>query len=83
MWPSLETVFRSPNSPPLRRHRFLQLVSEPGLAHLKRFSLTANRADAFYRKGVDTHRLSHFDDTNFSYYSARMACYLEAVDLGV
>jgi hypothetical protein len=25
----------------------------------------------------------HFDDTNFPYYSARIACYLEAVDLGV
>jgi hypothetical protein len=33
--------------------------------------------------GMDTHRPPHFDDTNFPYYSARMACYLEAVDLGV
>jgi hypothetical protein len=32
---------------------------------------------------MDTHRPPHFDDTNFPYYSARMACYLEAVDLGV
>ena len=32
---------------------------------------------------MDTRRPPHFDDTNFSYYSARMACYLEAVDLGV
>jgi hypothetical protein len=32
---------------------------------------------------MDTHRLPHFDGTNFPYYSARMACYLEAVDLGV
>jgi hypothetical protein len=32
---------------------------------------------------MDTHRPPHFDDTNFQYYSARMACYLEAVDLGV
>jgi hypothetical protein len=32
---------------------------------------------------MDTHRPSHFDDTNFPYYSARMACYLEAIDLGV
>jgi hypothetical protein len=30
---------------------------------------------------MDTHRPPHFDGTNFSYYSARMACYL--VDLGV
>jgi hypothetical protein len=32
---------------------------------------------------MDTHRPPPFDDTNFPYYSARMACYLEAVDLGV
>jgi hypothetical protein len=32
---------------------------------------------------MDTHRPPHLDDTNFPYYSARMACYLEAVDLGV
>jgi hypothetical protein len=32
---------------------------------------------------MDTHRPPHFNDTNFTYYSARMACYLEVVDLGV
>jgi hypothetical protein len=32
---------------------------------------------------MDTHRPPHFDDTNFSYYSAKMACYLKVVDLGV
>jgi hypothetical protein len=32
---------------------------------------------------MDTQRPAHFDGTNFSYYSARMACYLEVVDLGV
>jgi tRNA G18 (ribose-2'-O)-methylase SpoU len=32
---------------------------------------------------MDTHRPPHFDDTNFPYYSVRLACYLEAVDLGV
>jgi hypothetical protein len=32
---------------------------------------------------MDTHRPPHFDDTNFPYYSARMACYLKVVDLGV
>jgi hypothetical protein len=32
---------------------------------------------------MDTHRPPHFNDTNFLYYSARMACYLEVVDLGV
>jgi len=33
--------------------------------------------------GKDTSRPLHFDDTNFPYYSARMATHLEAVDLGV
>jgi hypothetical protein len=32
---------------------------------------------------MDTHRPPHFNGTNFPYYSARMACYLEVVDLGV
>jgi hypothetical protein len=32
---------------------------------------------------MDTRRPPHFDGTNFPYYSAIMACYLEAVDLGV
>jgi hypothetical protein len=32
---------------------------------------------------MDTHRPPHVDDTNFLYYSARMTCYLEVVDLGV
>jgi hypothetical protein len=32
---------------------------------------------------MDAHRPPHFDGTNFPYYSARMACYLEVVDLGV
>jgi hypothetical protein len=32
---------------------------------------------------MDTHRPPYFDGTNFPYYSARMACYLEVVDLGV
>jgi hypothetical protein len=32
---------------------------------------------------MDTHRPPHFDGTNFPYYSARMACYLAIVDLGV
>ena len=31
---------------------------------------------------MDTHRPPHFDDTKFPYYSARMVCYLEIVDLG-
>ena len=33
--------------------------------------------------GMDTSNPSHFDGTNFSYYKARLACYLEVVDLGV
>jgi hypothetical protein len=32
---------------------------------------------------MDTHRPPHFDDTNFPYYSAGMACYLEAIGLSV
>jgi hypothetical protein len=32
---------------------------------------------------MDTHRPPQFDGTNFPYYSARMACYVEAVDLDV
>jgi hypothetical protein len=32
---------------------------------------------------MTTHRPPHFDGTNFPYYSAGMACYLEAVDLDV
>jgi hypothetical protein len=71
--------FRSPSPPPLWRLCSFQLVSEPNLAHLECFSFTANRADAFLRKGMDTHRPPHFDDTNFPYYSAKMTCYLEAL----
>ena len=33
--------------------------------------------------GMDTARPPQFDATNFPYYKARMACHLEAVDLGV
>jgi hypothetical protein len=32
---------------------------------------------------MNTHRTPHFDDTNFLYFSARMAGYLEVVDLGI
>ena len=31
---------------------------------------------------MDTSRPPHFDGTNFPYYKVRMACHLEAVDLG-
>ena len=32
---------------------------------------------------MDNYRSPHFDGTNFPYYKARIACHLEAVDLGV
>jgi hypothetical protein len=32
---------------------------------------------------MDTHGPPHFDSTNIPYYSARIACYLEAINLGV
>jgi hypothetical protein len=32
---------------------------------------------------MDTHKPPHFDDTKFPYYSARMTCYLKAIDLGI
>ena len=32
---------------------------------------------------METFRPPHFDDSNFPYYKAIMACHLEAVDLGV
>jgi hypothetical protein len=32
---------------------------------------------------MDTHRPPHFNDTKFPYYSARMTCYLETIDLYV
>jgi len=84
LWPSLVKVLEVLIHPPLLGvTRFLQVVSEPGLAHLKRFSFTAKKSRRFLEEGMDTHRPPHFDGTNFPYYSARMACYLEVVDLGV
>jgi hypothetical protein len=53
------------------------------LAHLECFSLIANQVDTLSRKGMDTYRPPHFDGISFPYYIARMACYLEAIDLGV
>jgi hypothetical protein len=32
---------------------------------------------------MDTHKTPQFDNTNFPYYSARIANYLEVIDLGV
>jgi hypothetical protein len=33
--------------------------------------------------GMDTSRFPHFDDTDILYWSARMTCYLETINLGV
>ena len=71
-----------PNSPPLRCHDPLQLVLERVGSNWT-FGLTVVEPTLFRVVGIDTSRPSHFDGTNFPYYRARMACYLEAVDLGV
>ena len=47
------------------------------------FGLTAVELTLLRVVGMDTSRPPHFDSTNFPYYRARMACYLEAVDLEV
>jgi hypothetical protein len=47
LWPSLEKVLEVLIHPLLGITYFLQLVSEPSLAHLKRFSFIANKADTF------------------------------------
>ena len=47
------------------------------------FGFIAVEPTLFRVIGMDTSRPPHFDGTNFSYYKARMACHLEAVDLGV
>ena len=47
------------------------------------FGLTVVESTLFRGFGMDTSRPPQFDDTNFPYYKAIMACYLEAVDLGV
>jgi hypothetical protein len=49
--PSLAKVLEVLIHPLLGVTYFLQVVSELGLAHLKRFSFTAKRADTFLRKG--------------------------------
>ena len=53
------------------------------LAHIWTFGLTAVEPMLIRVVGMDTARPPQFDDTNFLYYKARMACYFEAVDLGV
>ena len=47
------------------------------------FGLTVVEPTLFRVVEMDTSRPPHFDGTNFPYYKARMACHLEAVDLGV
>ena len=72
-----------PNSHPLLGVTVpLQLVSEP-VGSIWTFGFTAVEPTLFRVVGMDTSRLPHFDDTNFPYYKARMACHLEVVDLGV
>jgi hypothetical protein len=58
------------------------VVSKP-VTSIWTFGLTAFELTLLRVVGMDTSRPLHFDGTNFSYYKARMACYLEAVDLGV
>jgi hypothetical protein len=53
------------------------------LAHQESFGLTVVEPTLDEREGMDIHSPPHFDDTNFPYYSARMAWYLEYIDLGV
>jgi hypothetical protein len=84
LWPHLEEVLEVLTHPlPLRCHKFLSIGIKAWFGSFETFSFTTKRADASKRKGMDTHRPPHFDGTNFPYYSARMVCYLEAVDLGV
>ena len=68
--------------PPLRRHGPLRLVSKP-VGSIWTFSLTAVEPMLFRVVGMETSRPPHFDDTNFPYYKARMACHLEVIHLGV
>ena len=68
--------------PSLRRYGPLQVVSEP-IGSIWTFGLTAVEPTLFRVVRMDTSRPPHFDGTNFPYYKARMACHLEAVDLGV
>ena len=58
------------------------MVSEP-VGSIWTLGLTAVEPMLFRVVGMDTARPPHFDSTNFPYYKARMACHLEAVDLGV
>ena len=59
-----------------------QLVSKL-VGSIWTFGFTAVEPMLFRVVRMDTSRPPHFDGTNFPYYKARMACHLEAVDLGV
>ena len=75
--------FKLPNSPLLFGVMVpFQLVSEP-IGSIWTFGLTTIEPTLFRVIRMDISRPSHFDSTNFPYYKARMACHLEAVDLGV
>ena len=72
-----------PNSPSLLGITVpFQLVSEP-VGSIWTFGFTAIEPTLFRVVGMDTSRPPHFDGTTFPYCKARMACHLEAVDLGV
>ena len=58
------------------------MVSEP-VGLIWNFGFTVVEPTPFRVVGMDTSRPSYFDSTNFPYYKERMACHLEAVDLGV
>jgi hypothetical protein len=58
------------------------VVSKP-VGSIWTFGFTTVEPMLFGVVGMDTFRLLHFDGTNFPYYKARMACHLEALDLGV
>jgi hypothetical protein len=66
LWPSLEIVFRSPNSPPLRHRRFLQVVSKPGLAHLKEVLIHPPLKHRRFLQVVSESGLAHLKHFSFS-----------------
>ena len=58
------------------------MVSEP-VGSIWTFGFTVVEPTLFRVVGMDISKPPYFDGTNFPYYKARMACHLEAVDLGV
>jgi len=49
--------------------------------YINTFGLTIVELTLFIEGRMDTSRPSHYNGTNFPYLSARMACYLEVIDL--